>query len=118
MAFLWSISAYNAGNLGLENENTDGVGPSAIDSGHNIVSENTNIAKNIKETMVNILSKPKYVGFFAYVVVAGSCLGCMNIHFLLLDELGQEGNCDSFKAVKFRQESMELPFMVLKPNVE
>ena len=103
MAFLWIMATYNAGRLGLEEENIERKESSAMNNDQNLSSENSNITRNIKETLTNFFSKPRYTIFLVYAMVAGSCLGCMNIHFLLLDELGQQGDCDALKAIKFVQ---------------
>ena len=103
MAILWGMSAYTTGKLGLENEGTEKEQQPEITGFKNNSKMNENIGRNFTETLTNLSSEPRYASFLCYVVVAGSCLGCMNIHFLLLDELGQKGDCTSLKAIKFLQ---------------
>ena len=103
MAFLWSLSAYTTGKLGLDNENTENEAKLANSNFKTTSNQNENTVANIKDTLYFLFSSPRYVTFLVYVMVGGSCLGCMSVHFLLLDELGQQGDCNASKAIKFLQ---------------
>ena len=101
MTSFWCLAAYTVGRLEIEYKQTHTIANNATRK-TTLIEEYT-MFEDVKETLFKMLSKRRSAKFLFYVAATGSCMGSMNIHFLLLDELGQQSDCEGSKAIKFLQ---------------
>ena len=89
MVVFWLSAAYIVGEIGITEKMDHNKSKSRKSSCVKFETNLLSMFRDIKDTLIQVIKTKDVVEFLLYVSTCGVCMGALNMHFLLLEELGQ-----------------------------